>query len=216
MILSIFGSGLGPPYSASLELDGNGLAKTQLHGTRVLFNGVPAPLIYTSENQVGVIAPYGLALGGAIQIVVECGGVRSAAVEMAVAESAPGLFTLDSSGAGPGAVLNQDGSLNTPENPAEHGSIVVLYGTGEGQTEPAGQDGSIAGEVPPRPRGPVAVRIGGHEADVIYAGGAPGLVAGVIQVNARVPADLPETGEVPVILRVGGADSQPGVTLAVR
>jgi uncharacterized protein (TIGR03437 family) len=134
---------------------------------------------------------------------------------MAVSESAPGLFTLDSSGAGPGAVLNQDGSLNTPENPAERGSIVVLYGTGEGQTEPAGQDGSIAGEVPPRPRGPVAVRIGGREADVIYAGGAPGLVAGVIQVNARVPEDA-ETGEVPVILRVGGADSQPGVTLAVR
>jgi uncharacterized protein (TIGR03437 family) len=216
MVVSIFGSGLGPPGGGSLQLDGGGLVKTELQGSRVLFNGVPAPLIFSSANQVSVIAPYALANEAVARVVVECGGVRSAPVELAVAESAPGLFTYDSSGAGQGALLNQDGSVNTPQNPAERGSIVVLFGTGEGQTDPAGQDGLINGVIPPQPRQPVAVLIGGREAAVLYAGGAPGLVAGVIQVNARIPEDLAESGAVPVTLRVGTAGSQPGVTLAVR
>jgi uncharacterized protein (TIGR03437 family) len=216
MIVSIFGGGLGPPGGASLELDASGYVKTQLQGTRVLFNDVPAPLVFTSETQISAAVPYALAGSPTLRVVVENQGVRSAPVELAVADSAPGLFTLDASGAGPGAILNQDGSVNTPQNPAERGSIVSLFGTGEGETEPAGQDGKLASNTPPRPRLPVSVTIGGREADVLYAGGAPGLVAGVIQVNAQVPADLGETGDAPVILRVGNASSQPGVTLSVR
>jgi hypothetical protein len=96
MVVSIFGSGLGPPGGASLQLDGGGLVKTELQGSRVLFNGVPAPLIFSSANQVSVIAPYALANEAVARVVVECGGVRSAPVELAVAESAPGLFTYDS------------------------------------------------------------------------------------------------------------------------
>jgi uncharacterized protein (TIGR03437 family) len=214
--VSIFGSRLGPTQLASLDLDGNGYVKTELQGTRVLFNDVPAPLVFVSETQVGAIVPYALDGTGALRLVVECQGVRSVPVELPAAESAPGLFTLNSSGTGLGAILNQDGSVNALENPAERGSVVVLFGTGEGQTEPAGQDGKLAVETPPRPRLPLAVTIGGRPAEVLYAGGAPGLVAGVIQVNARVPADLAASGEVPVVLQVGGAASQPGVTLAVR
>jgi uncharacterized protein (TIGR03437 family) len=216
MLVSIFGTGLGPPEGASLELDISGLVKTQLRGSRVLFNGVPAPVIFSSANQVSVIAPYSIADGATVSVVVECGGLGSAPVELAVAESAPALFTYDSSGSGQGAILNEDGSLNTPQNPAERGSIVVFYGTGEGQTEPAGQDGQITGELLPHPLRPVSVLIGGREASVLYAGGAPGLVAGVVQVNARIPDDLPESGAVPVTLQVGASASQPGVTLAVR
>jgi uncharacterized protein (TIGR03437 family) len=216
MIVSIFGSRIGPTQLASLDLDGNGYVKTELQGTRVLFNDVPAPLVFVSETQVGAIVPYALDGTGALRLVVECQGVRSVPVELPAAESAPGLFTLNSSGTGLGAILNQDGSVNALENPAERGSVVVLFGTGEGQTEPAGQDGKLAVETPPRPRLPLAVTIGGRPAEVLYAGGAPGLVAGVIQVNARVPADLAASGEVPVVLQVGGAASQPGVTLAVR
>jgi uncharacterized protein (TIGR03437 family) len=216
MIVTIFGSGLGPPAGVSLQLDSSGLVGTQLQGTRVLFNDVPAPLIYASPHQVSAVAPYAFGNESSVRVVVECQGVRSAPVELAVAPSAPGLFTYDSSGSGPGAILNEDGSLNEAGNPAARGSIIVLYGTGEGQTEPAGQDGKIASGDPPRPRLPVSVLIAGRQADVIYAGGAPELVAGVIQVNARIPADLAETGELPVTLQVGGASSQPGVTLAVR
>jgi uncharacterized protein (TIGR03437 family) len=51
---------------------------------------------------------------------------------------------------------------------------------------------------------------------VLYAGGAPGLVAGVLQVNARIPPEAPSGNAVPVLLTVGGFSSQPEVTLAVR
>jgi uncharacterized protein (TIGR03437 family) len=216
MIVSIFGGGLGPPEGASLELDGGGQVKSQLKGTRVLFNDVPAPLIFISPTQIAAVAPYALDGNATLRVVVESQGLRSAPADLTVAPSAPGLFTLNSNGAGGGAILNQDGSINTPSNPAERGSIIVLFGTGEGQTEPGGQDGRIAAETPPRPRLPVAVTIGGRTSEVMYAGGAPGLVSGVIQVNARLPADLPQAGDVPVILQVGSATSQPGVTLAVR
>jgi uncharacterized protein (TIGR03437 family) len=216
MIVSIFGSRLGPPQLASLDLDGNGYVKTELQGTRVLFNDVPAPLVFASETQVGAIVPYTLAGAGTLRLVVECQGLRSTPVELPVSESAPGLFTINASGTGLGAILNQDGSVNTLENAAERGSIVALFGTGEGQTEPAGRDGKLAAETLPRPRLPVSVTIGGRAVEVVYAGGAPGLVAGVIQVNARVPADLAASGELPVVLQVGGAASQSGVTLAVR
>ncbi len=216
MVVSIFGSGLSPAEGALLEVDDDGLVRTQLRGTRVLFNDIPAPLIFTAQNQVSAIAPYALAGESSVQVVVECGGARSDPVAVVVAESAPALFTYDSSGAGQGAILNADGSVNTPQNPAQRGSIIVLYGTGEGQTEPAGEDGRITGDAPPRPELPVSVLIGGREAEILFAGEAPGLVAGVIQVNARIPSNLAETGDVPVVLQIGSATSQTGVTLAVR
>jgi len=59
-----------------------------------------------------------------------------------------------------------------------------------------------------------AVTIGGVSAQVLYAGGAPGQIAGLMQVNVVAPSGL--SGAVPVVLTVGGLPSQPGVTVAVR
>jgi uncharacterized protein (TIGR03437 family) len=86
--------------------------------------------------------------------------------------------------------LNEDGPVNSTSNPAAKGSIVVLYGTGEGQTSPTGVDGRLALNVFPKPVLPVSVRIGGRVAEVLYFGAAPGLVAGVSQANVRIPADV--------------------------
>ncbi|MBI3696681.1 MAG: hypothetical protein HY238_17805 [Acidobacteria bacterium] len=95
--------------------------------------------------------------------------------------------------------------------------MILLFGTGEGQTDPAGVDGKLVADPLPKPRFPVRVSIGGVPADVLYAGGAPGLVAGVIQVNARVPSNAPSGGAVPIVLSVGGVvSSQQGVTVALR
>jgi uncharacterized protein (TIGR03437 family) len=76
-------------------------------------------------------------------------------------------------------------------------------------------DGSIA-EVPlPQPKLPVTVEVGGLEARVLYAGPAPGLVHGLLQVNVEVPEGV-APGTVPVVLKVGSARSAPGVTIAVN
>jgi uncharacterized protein (TIGR03437 family) len=127
------------------------------------------------------------------------------------------VFTIDMSGRGQGAILNQDVvTVNSTAKPADKGSIVVIYATGEGQTSPAGLDGKLAdGPFYPKPVQGVTVNIGGIPAEVLYYGGAPTLVAGVMQINVRVPADAP-SGDVPLDVVVGTTHSQPGVTVAVK
>ena len=131
------------------------------------------------------------------------------------------LLTLDQSGSGQAAVLNweadtQTYSVNSMENPAAPGQIVLLYATGEGQTNPSGDDGAVVGATLPKPLLDVSVTIGGLPAEVLYAGGAPTLVSGVLQVNTVVPEDLTATGDVEVILQVGEFSSPQGVTIFVQ
>ena len=214
-LVTLFGTGLGPSTLVGLSLTRPGFVDAFLADTLVYFDDVPAPLIYVSSGQTSVIVPYTVAGRSTTQMVVEFQGRRSSAVTLPVAPAAPALFSFNASGKGGGAILNQDSSINTPSNPAEKGSIVVLFGTGEGQTDPPGVDGKLAAGVFPKPVLPVAVRIGGLTAEVLYAGAAPGLVAGVFQVNARVPAEAP-SGNVPVVVTVGGVSSQAELTVAVQ
>jgi trimeric autotransporter adhesin len=106
--------------------------------------------------------------------------------------------------------------VNSTTAPAAKGSIVSIYATGEGQTNPEGIDGQFATSFTlPKPKLPVTVTIGGRPAEVLYSGAAPGQVAGLMQVNARIPADV-DPGEVPVTIQVGSAASQPGITVVVK
>jgi uncharacterized protein (TIGR03437 family) len=95
------------------------------------------------------------------------------------------------------------------------GSIIVLFGTGEGQTTPPGVDGLVASGVPPRPNQPVTVTIAGLQADIAYQGGAPQAVAGLYQVNVTIPAGTPP-GNQNVVVTVGGIASVAGLTVAVK
>lgn len=187
-IVTLFGTGIGPAVLVGVRLTPAGFFDNSLADTRVLFDGVAAPLVYVSERQTSAIVPYAVAGKASTQIQVEYQGRQSPPVTLPVAASAPALFSLNA-GRGGGAILNQDSTVNTAANPAEKGSIVVLYGTGEGQTDPAGVDGKLASGTFPKPVLPVSVTIGGQAADILYYGAAPGLVAGVMQVNARIPYD---------------------------
>ena len=216
-IVSIFGNGIGPatPQAAQLSPDGQFVTKV-LANTRVLFDGIAAPLLYVSDKQIVAIVPYEVDGQNSTQMVVEYLGVQSGPMNLNVAAAAPALFTLDSSGSGQGAILNQDFSVNTSTHPAAKNSVVVLYATGEGQTRPPGVDGALlTGATLPRPVQNVTVAIGGIQATVLYAGGAPQLPAGVMQVNVRIPLQAP-SGAVPVVLRVGAASSMPAVTVSVQ
>jgi uncharacterized protein (TIGR03437 family) len=216
-VVTIFGEDFGPERLTTLALDRLGRVSTALDETRVLFNGIPAPLLYVSGTQIGAVVPYGLdPLRGIADVYVEHRGIRRPVPKVvAIVETSPGIFTADSSGRGPGAILNQNASLNSNANPAPVGSVVSIFATGEGQTNPAGVDGRIASAPLPRPRQPVSVAIGGRAAEVLYAGAAPGLVSGVMQVNARVPSGA-GAGAILIVLTVGSRSSQPGVTIAVQ
>jgi uncharacterized protein (TIGR03437 family) len=141
-----------------------------LSNVELLFDGNPAPLLYVQAGQISGIVPYEVAGHADTQVIVKYDGQQSAAFTLPVAPSAPALFTDDASGKGQGAILNLDGSLNSSSHPAEAGSVVVLYGTGAGQTNPPGVDGQITGSTLSKPVLPVTATIDGQPAQVLYAG----------------------------------------------
>jgi trimeric autotransporter adhesin len=215
-IVVLYGSGLGPAQLISASVGSDGLYDAGLAGTSVQFNGIPAPMIYTSATQVAAIVPYEVTGDASALVTVTYQGQTAAAVTIALSASAPGLFTLGSTGQGQAAAINQNGTINSSSLPAPIGSIISLYATGEGQTSPAGLDGKLATTPLPAPNLPVSVTIGGVTVNNLqYVGGAPGEVAGLLQINVAVPAGVTPGNAVPVIIRVGGATSQANVTLAV-
>jgi uncharacterized protein (TIGR03437 family) len=213
-MVAVFAPNIGPERPKPGSVDANGLLRTRIADTEVLFNGEPAPLFHAQSNQVNAQAPYAIAARGVAQVEVRVAGELRARAAVAVVASAPGIFTL-AGGRGPAVVINQDGTLNSESNPAARGSAVTLFATGEGLTDPAAVSGRPASPPYPRPLLPVMLTMGGSEADVLYAGQAPGF-AGLMQVNARVPAGFVPPGLLRLELTVGGAASQPGVTIAVR
>jgi hypothetical protein len=57
-LISLYGSGLGPKNAASAQVAGDGRITTQLAGTRVLFEGVAAPVLYASDGRVNTVIPF--------------------------------------------------------------------------------------------------------------------------------------------------------------
>ena len=110
---------------------------------------------------------------------------------------------------GAGAIVNSDGSVNSPSNPASRGSVIQIYATGGGQTSPASSTGAVATGAA------YSVSIGGANAQVLYAGSAPGAVDGVVQMNVVVPSTLTPGTTLPVVVTIGGVTSQT-VTAAVN
>jgi uncharacterized protein (TIGR03437 family) len=213
-LLVIYGNNVGPEQLAGTRVDGDRVVG-ETGNTRVLFDGVPGAMIYAASGQVSAIVPYSVHGKTNTKVEVERFGVRSNAVTMQVAPASPALFTLNSAGFGQGAILNQDASVNGEEHPAERGSIVILYATGEGQTDPGGVDGKLALQALPKPMQSVRVSIGGQQAEILYAGAAPSMVAGVMQINVKVPEGS-ATGSVPVRVTVGSVESPATVTMVVR
>ncbi len=212
-VIVIYGSNIGAATLTSYQLTAGGTVTTSLAGTSVYVNGSPSPMLYTSLNQVSAIVPFGVT-GSSAQVFVLNQGQTTTPVTVNVAPTAPGVFTLNSSGTGPAAAYNSDGSVNGAAHPAKSGDIVTLFLTGAGVTNPQSNDGSLASQPLPLPVAQVTVAIGGKQAVVQYAGASLGTVNGIIQVNATVPSGL-TAGAVPVIVQVGSTASQGNVTITV-
>jgi uncharacterized protein (TIGR03437 family) len=215
-IVVISGSSLGATVLHTLEVTSKGLAATTLAGSMVLFDGIPAPLLYTTQNLVSAVVPYGIEGRSQTALQVEYLGARSTPVVLPIAGTSLGIFTLNGSGTGQGAIVNQDGTINGPGHPAPRGSVVSIFGTGEGQTAPPGVDGSFVATSNLRhPLLPVTVSLGGQSAEVLYSGSAGNQISGLFQVNVRVPASLMPSDSLPVTIDIDGS-SQAGATMAVQ
>jgi len=223
----IWGTNIGPSSLTYGTLTASGGALTTSAGnTRVLFDGIPAPVVYALATQTSVLVPYEVAGRPTTSVVVEYQGVQSPALIYSVQPAVPGIYTQNLQGFGPGAILNQDGvTVNGPGTLAAKGSVVSVYMTGEGQTSPAGVTGAIAPiNVPApwkQPQLKATSTIGGLPAQVQYYGSAPGLVSGVMQVNVQIPANAP-SGALPLVITLtdpatGLSDNAQGqVTVSVQ
>jgi uncharacterized protein (TIGR03437 family) len=216
-IVSLFGSAIGPPTPAFITLTNPRLVANSIAGVQVYFDGVPAPLLYASSGQVNAVVPYSVAGQSTTQLQLEYLGVLSNPVTLQVVATSPGVFSVNASGQGPGAILNAiDDSVNSAAKPAARGDWVSIFATGAGITTPDGVDGMVASAPLPVPNAAVSVTIGGIPCQLNFDGAAPGLVSGVLQVNAQVPAGLAPGPAVPVQVRMGTANSLPAITLAVQ
>jgi uncharacterized protein (TIGR03437 family) len=221
-MVAVFGSGLGPDTLAEFTNPGpGGTIDAVLSGTRVLFDGTAAPIIYTSANQVAAMVPYDVAGKTTVPLIVEYNTVQSSPVTMNVAAHAPALFTAGGAGAGQAAALNLDETtgvytLNSETSVALKGSVVIFYATGEGVTTPASTDGKIVSAAAEAPNPAISMTVGGKAAAILYTGGVPGLVSGMMQVNVRLATDTPSGKAVPVVLTIGSVSSAAGVTIGVK
>lgn len=168
--------------------------------TRILFDGIPAPVFYTSANQINAVVPFEVA-GPTTSITIEGAGQTLGPGIENVFDAVPALFTLDGSGLGAAAVVNQDGSVNSAINPAPRGSIVAVFLTGAGRMSPPLADGAINPLFPPYPSPllPVSSSLG----DVVFDGAAPGMIAGVVQANIRISTTAVFHNPAPFVVIVG-------------
>lgn len=176
--------------------------------------GRSAPLLYSSDGQVNAILPLGITANTSTQVIVTRGNQYSVPVDIVIAPAAPGVFATAGNGQGQGFIYS-GGKLANSASPAKAGDTLVMYASGLGSLDSAVDDGAA-----PPPRliqtvDPVTVKIGGITALTTYAGVAPGLAAGLYQVNAIVPAGVTPGDQVPVLLSVAG-HSSPAVTMSVR
>jgi len=219
-VVLISGFSIGPSPRVSAVIPASGALGTSLGSTVVTFDGHFAPILYTSASYIAAIVPYEVASSASTTVAINFGNQFNSSfptpISVPVAASAPGLFTLDSSGNGQVVAINQDGTVNGPANPAARGSVVLLYATGEGSTAPAVPNGTITtGRFFPGPILPVTLAIGNQPARVIYAASFPGTVAGIMQIEALIPSAV-TPGSVPVVVTVGSAGSQTTATLNVK
>ena len=198
-----------------VSLFGNGFGSAT---PTVSFGQFPATVLYASNCQINAVVPFEVNPGYTTLVTVQAGDQTLGPIKLPVVPAAPGIFTTNDSGSGPAAVLNQDSSVNTASNPAARGSIVSVYMTGVGALNPPIADGSLGPLTPPFPA-PVAninATIGEVNAPIIFAGQAPGLIAGATQVNIQIPLNAPVGAAVPIIVEAAYYASQASVTMAVR
>jgi len=210
--VAIYGSGLGPATPVT-----SGFVEKGLGGVRVLFDDTEAFLSYSAAGQINAVAPYGLTPGEITAVRVEYEDRRSTPVNLLVAASAPGIFTMNGSGSGQAVVVNQDLTFNSAARPASKGSVVALWLTGQGAVNPAGADGR-APVIPPysMPAAALQVTLGGRTLGPEAIDFAGLVYLGVTQVNVRIPVDAPSGSSIEI--RIGAVNepsSRPGTTLVI-
>jgi uncharacterized protein (TIGR03437 family) len=176
-----------------------------LGGVQVSVNRQAAPLFFVSPGQINMPLPTNLPLSGTVDLLVSAPatGQIYGLTEINMAAASPGLFTAASTGTGPAAALNGDGTVNSASHPLVRGNVIVLFGTGQGPVPNGPPDGTPATGPAPTSVTPTVIFGQGDNiiqaTEVQYSGLAPGLI-GVWQINVRVPTTVTAGNQVPVVV----------------
>jgi uncharacterized protein (TIGR03437 family) len=193
-LIGIVGQNLGPGTTVMAQLDPTGQLPFLVSGTSVEFNGYSAPIISVQDNLIVCFAPFEIA--GITDVTVAANGQKSTAVRVAVQPSSPYILE----------IINQDGTLNSADHPAPQGSVVGMYVTGLGLTNPLSQDGSVSAPPLPVPVASLVIDINNTNLQPQFVAAADGMVAGITQINVAIPkATYPSP---PVYINVNGSSAQ--------
>jgi uncharacterized protein (TIGR03437 family) len=225
-LTTLFGNGIttdtataaGAPWPTSL-------AQREI----VINDDIKAPVYFMNSTQANFQLPQNAPLGtDRIAVRVADTGELIAGGSLAVAGVSPGLFTASQDGKGQAAATNQDGRVNSSANAATKGSVITLYGTGQGQVSPPVSDGVAAPGSPlsstvtvptsdartcVTSQPSMCVAVGTSFGEIQYSGLAPGYI-GLWQINVKIPQDA-ATGNVSIRVLINGAPSNT-VTIAIR
>lgn len=196
-IITLFGFNALPPSSFSLQID-----------------GAPAPVLYAGASQVNAIVPFGINLTSPAQLQLQNAN-QSLNLSLPVAPASPAIFAINSDGLGIGTILNQDYTVNAYNNPAPPGSIVQVFGTGFGALQSPVPDGQTVASAD-LTASTVTATVAGVQANVLYAGAAPGEIAGLMQINVQLPAGLAHNLTAPLVLAISGSSTSAGITVAIQ
>lgn len=213
---------LGP---ANPVLDGGydayGFLPTVLAGVSVTFNGIAAPMFYAAAGQLDFQVPFELAKNlqnGVVtttQVIVNYLGSASAPVAVPLVPSQPTFYSIGTAGAV--LAINQDGTLNSAQNPAPRGTTVTIYGDGVGAVSYSIVTGEGAPGLPSSSyTGSYTYSIGASPpAPASFGGWSPGSV-GLAQWNLQIPSGTPSGVASVVVTDALGASSQSGATIFVK
>jgi uncharacterized protein (TIGR03437 family) len=179
-LISLYGTGIGPATPLNGEIVDGAFTK-QLGGYQVVFNDLPAPLLYAGPNQINAVVPEGLAFVPSAGTVPPTSTIKVVGPDgtrnlpnVTIVPSHPQIFPI---------VLNEDGTVNSASHPAAPGSVVTAWATGLGYEDAV--DGSIVQQ--PIWDGTVSIVMSGKSLQVLYASDAPNSVLGLTQINFTLP-----------------------------
>ncbi len=210
-IFSVFGANLVEGVNLSPSVP---LAKT-LGGLSLKLGSFEVPLFYAASGQINAQVPFEIPENTTLPLVASIRGAFTMPEPFGIAAAQPGIFTINQSGSGQGAVLNAAAVLVDLSAPAAAGDVLQVFCTGLGATDPQVPSGMATPNTPlHRAVREVKAKIGGVDALVQFAGLAPGFV-GLYQVNVVVPSGVTPGNAVPLVLTQSAVDSNV-VTIAVK
>ena len=204
-LITVYGTNLSPVNLATSEVP----LPTALADSCLTVNGVPLPMLFVSSTQINAQLPFNVE-GSATMVLRTPGGISDNYL-FSILPAAPSVFRSGTAGPETGIatiVRAQNNQLVTPTNPIHPGDTITIFATGLGRTTPNVEAG-IPAPVSPFSSAliPAVVTLGGSQLNVTFAGLSPGEI-GVYQINATVPAKVPEGISIPLVISQGGSETE--------